>query len=562
MRPWTKKARLIRRMDLPAVISIMGIFVLGGCFFLNSLVHELMLRSAQHRLLDFCQDSISKSDSIVNVAIQELSAMNRSNLRRCSPENLDELRELIFKTGKLQDAGWFEGERIRCSSQVAQTSNGAIDLQLVAKLRNDIEVYRSDEHFSIQKKPTMIVRMGDAYVNTGVLAQEFSGPSWVEFSAAMADMRGYYAGVPDPLATWIFTSPGVYRHKGRVYATACSTQYNVCHTAAVSIGHFFQREYVPPIVGIALGGLMGGMLGSAVLLLYLRRKNLESQLDRAIRKKRLYLEYQPIVQIGNQQLVGAEVLCRWKNEDGEQVPPQEFIQIAERKHWIGALTRLVFSRALEECGELLLQNPAFTLNINLSPCCLTMPELLEELRQLLAVHGVKPESVAMEITESAAAHNSELITQIQQLRAMGHPIHLDDFGTGYSSLSYLHELRIDAIKIDRAFIRAIGTNSIQVDILPQILSIAQKLNLDVVVEGIETPEQESYLAAISDSLLGQGWLYGRPGGSDRLRTQCWRAPSEKTPACLCSFRRRFPRSPQSPRPSVFVRCRKIKRKRM
>jgi sensor c-di-GMP phosphodiesterase-like protein len=115
-----------------------------------------------------------------------------------------------------------------------------------------------------------------------------------------------------------------------------------------------------------------------------------------------------------------------------------------------------------------------------------MPELLEELRQLLAAHGVKPESVAIEITESAAAHDSELIAEIQQLRAMGHPIHLDDFGTGYSSLSYLHELRIDAIKIDRAFMRAIGTHSVQVDILPQIISIAQKLNLDVVVEGIET----------------------------------------------------------------------------
>jgi len=499
------------------VISIMGIFVLGGCFCLNSVVHELMLRSAQHRLLDFCQDSISKSNSIVNGAIQELTAMNRYSLRRCSPEDLDALRERIFKTGALRDAGWFDGEQIRCSSQVAQTFDGAIDLQLVAKLQDNIEVYRSNEHFSIQQKPTMIVRMGDAYVNTGVLAQEFAGPSWVEFSATIADMRGYYAGVPDPQATWIFTSPGVYRHKGRVYATACSTQFKICHTAAVPIRYFFQREYAPSIVGIVCGGLIGGLIGSAVLLLYHRRKSMERQLYRAIRRNRLYVEYQPIVRMGNQQLVGAEVLCRWKNEDGEQVPPQEFIEIAEQKLWIGALTKFVFSRALEECGELLLQNPTFKLNINLSPCCLRMPELLEELRQLLAAHGVKPESVAIEITESAAAHDSELIAEIQQLRAMGHPIHLDDFGTGYSSLSYLHELRIDAIKIDRAFMRAIGTHSVQVDILPQIISIAQKLNLDVVVEGIETREQEAYLAAISDSLLGQGWLYGRPAGCDRLR---------------------------------------------
>ncbi|MDR3793687.1 MAG: EAL domain-containing protein [Terracidiphilus sp.] len=517
MYPWTRKTTAIRIRDVYAAISIIGIFVLSGCFCLNILVRELILRSAQNRLLDLCQDSISRSDHIVNDAIQELTAMNRSSMPRCSPENLDALRERIFKTGMLQDAGWFEGDQIRCSSQVTQTLNGAIDLELVAKLRNNTRLYRSNTHFSIQQRPTVIVRMDDAYVNIGVLAQEFEGPSWVEFSATIADIRGYYAGAPDPQATWIFTSPGKYRHNGRVYATACSTQNSICHTAAVPISHLLRREWMPPAVGIVCGGVMGGMLGCAILLFYLRRKTLESQLYRAIRKNRIYLEYQPIVRISDQRIVGAEALCRWKDESGVQVPPQKFIRIAEQKLWINALTKLVFSKAFEECGELLRQNPDFTLNVNMSPCCLGSPKLLEELRLMLKAQGVKPESIAIEITESAAAHDSELIAQIQAMRAAGHPIHLDDFGAGYSSLSYLHELRIDAIKIDRAFLLAIGTHSIQVDILPQIISIAQTLNLDVVVEGIETREQEAYLAAISNSLFGQGWLYGRPAGCEQLR---------------------------------------------
>jgi len=513
---WMGKTAPVRRRDVPAVISTLGIFVLCGCFCLNSLVHELMLRSAQSRLLDLCQDSISRSNSIIDVATQELAAMNRSSQHRCSPENLAQLREHIFKRGVLQDAGWFEGDRILCSAQVAQSFDGAIDLYLVAELRNHIEIYRSNNHFSIQQKPTIIVRMGDAYVNVGVLAQEFAGPSWVEFSATIADLRGYYAGIPNPQAAWIFTSPGKYRNRDRVFATACSTQYKICHTAALPISHLFGHEYAPPLVGTLLGGVLGGMIGIVVLLLYHRRKTLESQLHRAIRKNTLYLEYQPIVRMGDRRIAGAEVLCRWKNEDGVQVPPQQFIEIAEQKSWINALTKHVFSRALQECGELLRQNPAFKLSINLSTCCLGTPELLADLHRLLTAHGVKPASIAFEITESAAAHDSELIAQIQELRAIGHPIHLDDFGTGYSSLSYLHELRIDAIKIDRAFMRAIGTHSIDVDILPQILSIAQKLNLAVVVEGIETPEQEVYLAGIADSLLGQGWLYGRPAASERL----------------------------------------------
>jgi sensor c-di-GMP phosphodiesterase-like protein len=524
MYPWTGKTTAIRSRDVYAAISIIGIFILSGCFCLNILVRELMLRSAQNRLLDLCQDSISRSDRIVHSATLELTAMNGSSQPRCSPENLEAMRERIFKAGMLEDAGWFEGDRIRCSSQVAQTLNGAIDLDLVARLRNNTRLYRSKSYFSIQQKPTVIVRMGDAYVNVGVLAQEFDGPTWVEFSATIADMHGYYSGVPDPQATWIFTSQGKYRHNGRVYATACSTQNSICHTAAVPIRYLLGREYAPSILGIVAGGVIGGMLGGVILLFYLRRKTLESQLYRAIRKNRLYLEYQPIVRISDQRIVGAEALCRWKNEDGVQISPQEFIRIAEQKHWINALTKLVFSKAFEECGELLRQDPDFQLNVNMSPCCLGSPKLLEELRQLFHAQGVKPESIAIEITESAAAHDSELISQIQAMRAAGHPIHLDDFGTGYSSLSYLHELRIDAIKIDRAFLLAIGSQSIQVDILPQIVSIAQKLNLDVVVEGIETRDQEAYLASISNSLFGQGWLYGRPTGCEQLLAMLARQP--------------------------------------
>lgn len=143
--------------------------------------------------------------------------------------------------------------------------------------------------------------------------------------------------------------------------------------------------------------------------------------------------------------------------------------------------------------------------------------MIFELERLLKAHRVKPSSVALENTESAAAHDSDLIQQVQALRSLGHPIHLDDFGKGYSSLSYLHQLRIDAIKIDQAFMQAVGTNSIEVDILPQILSIARNLHLSVVVEGIETAKQHAYITGISDSLLGQGWYYGTPSSLDQLR---------------------------------------------
>jgi sensor c-di-GMP phosphodiesterase-like protein len=123
---------------------------------------------------------------------------------------------------------------------------------------------------------------------------------------------------------------------------------------------------------------------------------------------------------------------------------------------------------------------------------------------------VPAKNLVIEITESSTANREVAMEAIRNLRRRGHRIHIDDFGTGYSSLSYLLYLAVDTIKIDKAFTRAIGTESVTVAILPQILAMAESLKLDVVVEGVETGRQADYFSASGQSVYGQGWLYGRP----------------------------------------------------
>jgi sensor c-di-GMP phosphodiesterase-like protein len=122
--------------------------------------------------------------------------------------------------------------------------------------------------------------------------------------------------------------------------------------------------------------------------------------------------------------------------------------------------------------------------------------------------GVEARSIVIEITESSTAQYEVAIAAILQLRQRGHSVHIDDFGTGYSSLSYLHGLSVDAIKIDRSFTQSIGTEAAISAILPQILSMAKALHLEVIVEGIETRQQAVYFAAQKQPVHGQGWLFG------------------------------------------------------
>ena len=119
-------------------------------------------------------------------------------------------------------------------------------------------------------------------------------------------------------------------------------------------------------------------------------------------------------------------------------------------------------------------------------------------------------SLTLEVTETSAANHEDALESIRVLRRMGFGISIDDFGTGYSNLSYLLYLSVDSIKIDKAFTRTIGTDAVTAGILPQIINMARTLNLAVVVEGIESPNQADYFPTDKLRIYGQGWLYGRP----------------------------------------------------
>ena len=279
-----------------------------------------------------------------------------------------------------------------------------------------------------------------------------------------------------------------------------------------------QAEHIQRLIYIVLGALTGGGFGFLFSFLYRRNRSMEQQLRRAIRKDKLSMAYQPIVDLeGDRHIVGAEALARWTDEEGFAVGPDVFIKIAEQQGFIREITRLVLRQVLRDLGELLRTHPGFHVSVNVAAADLDDPGFLPMLKESLARAKVPAESVVIEITESSTARHKTAEEAIRQIRQAGHSVHIDDFGTGYSSLSCLHDLSVYAIKIDRSFTQTIGTEAVTVGILPQILAMAQALKLHVIVEGVETPEQASYFAASELAVLGQGWLFGHPVPADVFR---------------------------------------------
>jgi sensor c-di-GMP phosphodiesterase-like protein len=307
------------------------------------------------------------------------------------------------------------------------------------------------------------------------------------------------------------TTERTVRFGDTLYATRCSTLYATCLTASATVPEALSGEKMTVAECTVLGCIAGAVLGIAFSIMYRRSRNHEQQLRRAIAHDQLQVVYQPIVNLATGRIVGAEALTRWTDEEGNEVEPDVFIKIAEEQCFVSEITRTVVQRSLRDFSETFKNRPGFRLSLNVAAADLVDPKFLPMLDEQLKRSKVKPKSLVIEITERSAANSVQAMDTIRSLRRMGHSIHIDDFGTGYSNLDKLLYLWADTIKIDKAFTRVIGTESVTVAILPQILGMARSLNLEVVVEGVENERQANYFFPSAEQrIFGQGWLYGRP----------------------------------------------------
>ncbi len=228
-------------------------------------------------------------------------------------------------------------------------------------------------------------------------------------------------------------------------------------------------------------------------------------------KGELYVVYQPQVDLATRRPVGAEALLRWQCEDGELVSPDQFIPIAEYSGLIIDVGEWVLRSA---CLELVRIRAAgyldFTMSINVSQVQFRHPYFLEMLRSALADSKAPPEFLELEITESMAMEEPDLlIKMLAQIKATGVSIAIDDFGTGFSSLSYLQRLQVDRLKIDRAFVTEITGSARGSSIAEMVIQLGRNLGLSVVAEGVEDERQVQILQALGCP-LAQGFLFARP----------------------------------------------------
>jgi diguanylate cyclase (GGDEF)-like protein len=231
----------------------------------------------------------------------------------------------------------------------------------------------------------------------------------------------------------------------------------------------------------------------------------DGELYRAIAQNELLLYFQPIVRLSTGRCESFEALVRWQHPTQGLLSPNRFIPAAENSGAILALTEWVLARAV-----LSARRSPVPIAVNLSSYDCQREGMVEIVTKLLHDRQVSPQSLQVEITESAIIKQLETtMANLQQLRNLGVRVAIDDFGTGYSSLSYLKYLPVDKLKIDRSFVKDLEVDSNDTAILPAILEMARRLSLETIAEGVETEEQEAFLQEHRCD-CAQGYLYSPP----------------------------------------------------
>jgi diguanylate cyclase (GGDEF)-like protein len=248
------------------------------------------------------------------------------------------------------------------------------------------------------------------------------------------------------------------------------------------------------------------------------RFRLLRELRIAFDRNQLFLAYQPQVDLQSRGIVGIEALLRWRKDDGELVPPDRFISIAEHSGLIVDIGRWILRTALATLSRIRAAgHPQLRLAVNVSPVELRNAGYFDMVAAALHEAGISGTLLELEVTESATIDDIQGISQLlARLRSIGITIAIDDFGTGYSSLSYLERLPADRLKIDRSFISMLGSDNQGERITRMIVPLGRSLGLTLVAEGVEGEQQASLLADLGCD-QAQGFAFARPMPEDELQ---------------------------------------------
>jgi sensor c-di-GMP phosphodiesterase-like protein len=504
-----------RRRTLLIIAAALTALLPPGAFVVVSYfetIHEADLRLARYAGL-----AIDRTDEILNQADSTLETLSLQVQPRCTPDTVEALRRVAYESIYFKEAGLIANGAVQCTS---------------VRIYNPPARIHDADH-------AVLPRTG---IHVSAPARSLEGPMAIIIGHGIDDDTGFDlllnpAVIGEPLRK-LFADDQVTlvlrRSDGsslaRIGAPADTPEDPAApHVAARSMRYPVQAEaFVSPVWlrnkwlhnAYVFGGF--GLIASALLFLalqYLFRRPFYAAagLREAFANGEFRVYYQPVFRTDTGDCVGAEALLRWQHPQLGIVLPNLFVPAAQESGFIVPLTTWLMTQVATDLGPIAPTVPNFHVSMNLSPAHFLHPKLVPTIRDIFD-QRLPPGHVIFEITEHQliAGNDGPALEILQHIRATGARVALDDFGTGYSSLKYLSRYPFDYLKIDKAFIDAIGTESVTAGLTDTIVAMASQLKMRTVAEGVENRVQFEHLRRLGVDFV-QGWLFAKAMPLDEFR---------------------------------------------
>lgn len=428
--------------------------------------------------------------------------------RACTPETRASLSRLAIGIEHLRMINFFNQNQLACSSYDAADPG--------------------QEYITIGHIQTLILAMDD-YISPGIpviiLRKNFNNHAitasiaakWVADSLhELSGNRDLYLRVNGDMLTNNNSMVKPLPQENALSVASGRYPFSIVYAENEPVPFLtFLREGV---LSLTLSFLLAATLSTVLWNLLFKPKSIREELMLAVDRGEIIPWYQPIIDANTGSVSGIEVLARWKKSDGQIIPPNSFIPVAEQSQMIVPLTRKLMEHAARELPALISHREgALHIAFNITHTHILETGFIAECLAFISAFPVDKVNLTVELSERESFNGSaDMRKRLHGLHNHGIALALDDFGTGYANMEYLSEIPIDIIKIDRVFIKRIGQGHSAEQLLLSVIEMAKVLNMSIVAEGVETQEQADWLKEHGVGWL-QGYIYSPPVPFAKLR---------------------------------------------
>lgn len=458
------------------------------------------------------QRAIAQAEWRIGQAIEALTAIGQAALNSCEDVDPRALHQAVLTTTPIKeivvtDASGAE----RCAPSGAKAQPMMLSRELrTADDRVHLGVVRSSDLGGRALRITWH-RMADALILAATIPSDvFLVDSALSNTTGMPIVRVMF-GEGSLIAAPFNALEGTAEDGDTIRTHNQSNRYPLVATASVSRAAVFSAHNDLRTVS-ALGAAVLALLTISIALLLSSRSraNPVNELERALEAGEFVPYYQPLVDLRNGAIVGAEVLMRWRRSDGTIIPPASFIPLAESSGLILDMTKALMVAVRDEFSSVLGRRPGIKMAFNLTARHFDDDKIVADVRDIFAASPIRMSQIVLEVTERQPLEDLLAARRvIEGLQDLGCKVAIDDVGTGHGGLSYMLKLAVNYIKIDKLFVDAIGTERYSATIIETLVDLARNMRIEVFAEGVETFEQVKFLRE-RGIYLCQGYVFSPP----------------------------------------------------